>query len=71
MTKMGVFAVLDVGKTNVDFWVAKPDGTVLETRTIPNHVLGGAWRHHDLTTLGQWVVMTPVSYTHLTLPTKA
>ena len=41
MTKMGVFAVLDVGKTNVDFWVAKPDGTVLETRTIPNHVLGG------------------------------
>ena len=59
MTKMGVFAVLDVGKTNVDFWVAKPDGTVLETRTIPNHVLGGgAWRHHDLMTLGQWVVMT-------------
>ena len=41
MTKMGVFAVLDVGKTNVDFWVAKPDGTVLETRTTPNHVLGG------------------------------
>lgn len=56
MTSRGVIAVLDVGKTNVDLWVAETGGTLLESRTTPNHVLEGPpWRHHDLTALGLWV----------------
>ena len=56
MMSSGSIAVLDVGKTNVDLWVAEPGGALLENRTTPNPVLNGPpWRHHDLTTLGLWL----------------
>ena len=56
MTSRGAIAVLDVGKTSIDLWVAEPGGALLENRTTPNHVLEAPpWRHHDLTTLGHWV----------------
>lgn len=56
MTLSGSIAVLDVGKTNVDLWVADPGGALLERRTTPNIVQPGPpWRHHDLPTLGNWI----------------
>lgn len=51
--------MLDVGKTNVDLWVASSDGTLLENRSIQNRVLDGpSWRHHDLTGTAEWLVKT-------------
>ncbi|WP_298982553.1 FGGY family carbohydrate kinase [uncultured Roseibium sp.] len=56
MTGKGKIAVLDVGKTNVDLWVADPAGHLLENRSTPNKVSDGPpWRHHDLKTLGDWL----------------
>ena len=57
VTGQGNVAVLDVGKTNVDLWVACEDGTLLENHSTPNHVLDGPpWRHHDLQRLGDWLI---------------
>ncbi|MEM9427465.1 MAG: FGGY family carbohydrate kinase [Pseudomonadota bacterium] len=59
MTVSGEIAVLDVGKTNVDLWVASADGTLLENRSTQNRVLDGPpWRHHDLAGLGHWICET-------------
>ncbi len=56
MKDTGDIAVLDVGKTNVDLWVARRDGTLLESRSVQNSVLDGApWRHHDLTRISIWL----------------
>lgn len=56
MTGTGEIAVLDVGKTNVDLWVARQDGTLLENRSVRNAVLDGPpWRHHDLNRLATWL----------------
>ncbi len=56
MTSSGNIAVLDIGKTNVDLWVADAHGTLLENRFTPNRVLAGTlWRHHDLDALVVWV----------------
>ncbi|MFA3919949.1 FGGY family carbohydrate kinase [Ruegeria hyattellae] len=53
---VGDIAVLDVGKTNVDLWVARQDGTLLENRSVGNGVLNGPpWRHHDLNKLAIWL----------------
>lgn len=59
MSGSGEIAVLDVGKTNVDLWVASADGDLLESRSIQNRVLdSGPWRHHDLNSLGAWLTET-------------
>lgn len=51
-----VVAVLDVGKTNVKLSAVTPDGVILETLSVPNVVIdSGPWKHHDLTSLGDWV----------------
>ena len=56
MTQIGEIAVLDVGKTNVDLWVAAADGTLLEKTSRANRVIAGPpWRHHDLFALTDWV----------------
>lgn len=42
-------AVLDVGKSNVKLSAVTGAGHVVETLSLPNHVLPGPpWRHHDL-----------------------
>lgn len=59
MTGKGKIAVLDVGKTNVDLWVADRAGNLLENQSTPNRVSDGPpWRHHDLKTLGDWLGKT-------------
>lgn len=59
MTGSGEIAVLDVGKTNVDLWVASADGALLESRSVRNRVLDSPpWRHHDLNSLGAWLTET-------------
>lgn len=56
MSRAGEIAVLDVGKTNVELWVAAGDGTLLEARSTPNRVLDGPpWRHHDIAGLSVWI----------------
>ncbi len=50
-------AVLDVGKTNVKLNAVSANGVVLETQSVANSVLPGPpWRHHDLASLGEWVL---------------
>lgn len=59
MSGDGDIAVLDVGKTNVDLWVACGDGTLLESRSLRNDILEGPpWRHHDLTRTSIWLAET-------------
>ncbi len=56
MTQTGEIAVLDIGKTNVDLWVAAADGTLFRKRSTPNRVLAGPpWQHHDVDALSVWV----------------
>lgn len=56
LTQTGEIAVLDIGKTNVDLWVAAADGTLLQKRSTPNRTLGGPpWQHHDIGALSVWV----------------
>ncbi|MEL7150842.1 MAG: FGGY family carbohydrate kinase [Pseudomonadota bacterium] len=56
MSGSGEIAVLDVGKTNVDLWVAGRDGPLIENRSLENTVLEGPpWRHHDLNALADWL----------------
>ncbi|WP_216602945.1 FGGY family carbohydrate kinase [Ruegeria sp. HKCCD4884] len=59
MTGKGDIAVLDVGKTNVELWVASEDGTLLENWSTPNTVLDGQiWRFHDLDGIAAWLIGT-------------
>ncbi len=52
-------AVLDVGKTNVKLSAVTADGALVETSSAANPVLPGPpWRHHDLSTLSEWVFET-------------
>ncbi|MCC0029435.1 MAG: hypothetical protein H6891_03855 [Brucellaceae bacterium] len=51
-----VIAVLDVGKTNIKLAASTGDGTIVDSRSIPNPTRPGPpWVHHDLPAIGEWV----------------
>ncbi|MES0863325.1 FGGY family carbohydrate kinase [Ruegeria sp. SCPT10] len=59
MTGKADIAVIDVGKTNIELWVANKDGTLLESRSTSNSVLDGqTWRYHDLEGNSIWLITT-------------
>ncbi len=54
-----VVAVFDVGKTNVKLSVVSPEGSTLETQSLPNTTVDDPpWRRHDLAGTENWLLTT-------------
>jgi sugar (pentulose or hexulose) kinase len=58
-SRKSAVAVFDVGKTNVKLSMVSPEGSIVETRSLPNATVDDPhWRRHDLVGTETWLLTT-------------
>jgi sugar (pentulose or hexulose) kinase len=61
--KQKAVAVFDVGKTNLKLGMVSPEGSILETRSLPNATVDDPrWRRHDLAATEAWLLTSLAAF---------